>query len=304
MDCRSDHSCGVSHVKDHAFIVTKPLQLMVALSIMHQLEISERSQVIVVDAFAGARGVAERLAFLPEPFSGISVEFVDSVRTAYHLVRQNRFSVIFIDADVGVRKCIDLLRSRLSNFELDIRVYEEGLGTYRKDLYRGIKRSLLDFLGVGTRFGGFRLTSKLYLYAPDDYRESFPTSKVSLELIVKPLSAFIIDNFTLLSRLFDYKPPAFTKSHRCNLYLSNWAIDDLFISRFLALLGDSYIKPHPHITDFKNNNPHSLVVDPAIPAEIAILGLLELYESVDVYHHGSSVARYIANDSLNYITIE
>jgi len=304
MDCRSDHSCGVSRVKDHAFIVTKPLQLMVALSIMHQLEIAERSQVIVVNAFAGARGVAERLAFLAEPFSGISVKFVETIPTAYHFIRNNRFSVIFIDADVGVRKCIDLLRARLANSGLEIRVYEEGLGTYRKDLYQGFKRSLLNSLGIGTRFGGFGLTSKLYLYNPAEYQINFPKSKVLLELVAIPLSQFIYDHFGLLSCLFDYKAPASVRSHKCNLYLSNWSIDDLFINRFLALHGDSYIKPHPHITDFKNNNSHSLVVDPAIPAEIAILGFLSLYESVDVYHHGSSVERYITNDNVNYILID
>lgn len=302
MDCRSDHSYGIERVKDHAFIVTKPLQLMVALSIMHQLEIAGRSHVIVVDAFAGARGVAERLAFLPKPFSGISVAFVDSTTRAYHLLRDNRFSAIFIDADVGFRKAMDLLRIRLNNIEVSINVYEEGLGTYRADLYRGIKRRVLQSIGIGTRFGGFILTDSLYLYRPDEYEEAFRSIRPKLNAIKKSLVSFIVDYFDTLLVLFNYTPPDLIDGKKCSIYLSNWTIDTSFVNSFLLMPGDGYIKPHPHIINFQEDS-YRLVIDPAAPAEIAILSLLRIYDKVDVYHHGSSVERYVNDPRLHYIRV-
>lgn len=275
---------------------------MVALSIMHQLEIAERSHVIVVDAFAGARGVAERLGSLPEPFSGVSAVFVESPSKGYHLLRNSRFSAIFIDADVGVRKSVDLLRIRYSNPGLKINVYEEGLGTYRSDLYGGLKGSVLNYFGVGTRFGGFRFTSSLYLYDPKHYKVLFPGSEPKLERINRALPDFILDHFDTLSDLFDYKPNILPRSKNCNIYLSNWTIDKFFIEKFLSYGIDSYIKPHPHILDFKESE-YDLVIDAAAPAEIAIINFLKKYDFVDVYHHGSSIERYIKDSRVRYIRI-
>ncbi len=275
---------------------------MVALSIIKQLEIAGTSHIIVTRTFAGASGVAERLAHLEAPFSGISIVFAQSIPEAYQLLRRQRFSEIFIDADVGVRKFFDLLRIRFRHWRANINVYEEGLGTYRTDLYRGMKKSTLQLIGIGTRFGGSSLTSKLYLYSPSDYKRLFPSDGPTLIKIEEQLSTFINKHLVNLNDIFDYKSDYKVTSKDCLIYLSSWSVDQYFIKQLGLLSGDQYIKLHPHITDFDEIGSGNYI-DPSAPAEMVITELLTFYDNIDVYHHGSSVMRYIKSDRVSYNNI-
>ncbi|MGX9728047.1 MAG: hypothetical protein ACTFAK_12245 [Candidatus Electronema sp. VV] len=66
-------------------------------------------------------------------------------------------------------------------------VYEEGLGTYRKDLYTGTRKRLFDYFGIGTFFGG-----------------NFPLNGSKIRWIRKSLSDFITENCSDLQKLFGF----------------------------------------------------------------------------------------------------
>src|SRR5690606_35901220 len=116
-----------------------------ALSVINQLNIRTKAYLVIVDSFFNARSVYERMKSTDWEFSGLSFEFFVSRSEAHQFVRMHKVNNIFIDADVGVRKYFDLLRMKLNNRLLSINVYEEGIGTYRTDLYPGVKKLIFDF---------------------------------------------------------------------------------------------------------------------------------------------------------------
>lgn len=289
-------------VNTHAFIVTKPLQIIVSLSIIRQLEIANMSHVVVVDRFSNARRVWENLKSYEGAMCSLSTSFAATSEEAYRFLRNQRFSAIFIDSDVGLRRYLDLITIRLNNPDVDINVYEEGLGTYRTDLYDGIKKHLLRFLGIGTHFGGCKLTSAIYLYEPDEYSQLFPKPGLDVhQIAIKPVD-FIESFFGDICQLFEYlssMPRA--KEARCNVYLPSWSINELFINIFEALDGDNYVKPHPHARTFSSER--CTTIAPEVPAEILLFDLKNKYDIVNVYHNGSSVERYVEYPNINYVRI-
>lgn len=288
-------------MKEYAFVVSKPLQLIIALSIMTQLRIGQSVHVIVVDSFAGARDVCARLGSPDGPLKGVSAEFVGSTKDGYRALRKRRFSRIFIDCDVGAVRYLELLMIKAANPHLTINVYEEGMGTYRTDLYSGIKKNVLDLVGAGTAFGGCGLTSNLYIYNPDDYLSSFYKTKVNLIKIHQQIADLVCKMFGEMMTLFDYTPVSGAGS-KCNIYLSSWKFNESFLKRFQSFPGDRYIKPHPHLKD-ANAEADAVFLSAAVPAELVLIDLLKKYKCIDVYHHGSSIEKYIKSDRIQYMII-
>ena len=289
-------------MKDHVFIVTKPLQLMVSLSIIKQLDVAIRSHIIIVDAFAGAKGVADRLLASKGIFFGLSVEFIHSIPRAYRILRQQPYSNIFIDADVGVRKGIDLFRIWIANSKVKINVYEEGVGTYRNDIYSGVRKKLVEMFGFSTYFGGFILTSNIYIYNIEKYKSSFSKSKTKAIKIRKNINSFINENYKEITDIFSYRPITSDGGDSCIIYLSNWKLDKKVIKKLSRITDRLYVKPHPHIVaDFELSENNMIPAE--FPAEIVIMDLIRLYKKVYVYHHGSSVKNYVKSSSVNYIEL-
>lgn len=85
----------------------------------------------------------------------------------------------------------------------------------------------------------------------------------------------------------------------CRIYLSSWNVDFAFLEKFLSLSGDKYIKLHPHIKHApeKINNKASFLPT-NLPAEVIVMLMTKSYENVTIYHHGSSLAKYIPNTPL------
>lgn len=159
--------------KRSAFIITKPLQLLVSFSICQEYKFSIRPLFIIVDLFAGSKNVSDRFH---ETFSGsIDVVFVKTKGEAYAFCKKIKVDNLFIDSDVGVLNYFSLALLKLSINRLDIFVYEEGLGTYRKDLYSGLKKIVLSCMGVGVNFGGAAVSSKIFIYNPCEYKKNFPS---------------------------------------------------------------------------------------------------------------------------------
>src|SRR5690606_35914179 len=112
--------------------------------------------------------------------------------------------------------------------------------------------------------------------------------------IDEPISGTISRLGSDLQRVFGYYPHEAVSHEKCVVYLSGWKVDTEFVRRLSAMEGDTFVKLHPHIKRFDSE----LGVRPLngkIPAEIILLDMLNKYEDVVVYHHGSSVEQYIQN---------
>lgn len=290
------------HVRDTAFIVSQPLQILVALSIIKQKQIVESSYLLIVGTFYNAKMVFQRMKEVEWPMSGLAIEFFETHKAASRFSVKNNVKNYFCDGDVSLKKFFELLYLKFNVPSIRINVFEEGLGTYRADLYSGVKRNILRFLGVGTNYGGCVLTDRLYLFSPEAYRGVFPESKVKLEKILNRPIDIIILYFQSLSYIFDHSVVLEKSDEVCNVYLSSWVVDYDFLQKFSALPGDKYIKLHPRSKD-EGAKDCGILVSRTAPAEMALVNFMEKYKSVVVFHHGSSVERYIPEGNITFVKI-
>jgi hypothetical protein len=93
------------------------------------------------------------------------------------------------------------------------------------------------------------------------------------------------------------------KQQACAIYLSSWTVDDAALARLRIVDGLRIIKLHPHIKIDHCEGGNVMNVHHAIPAEILIRFASKHCKSVTVFHHGSSVTRYISRPNLEFIKV-
>lgn len=287
----------MTHLGKSAFLISKPLQLMIALCIVQQHQWDIKPVFVILDAFRGAESVAGRLS---RDFSHIQTPiFIKERVEAFSFLRKKKFNNLFVDSDVGLQNYIALALQKLSNHRLSIYVYEEGLGTYRTDLYSGFKKKLFSLMGVGVFFGACRFVSAIYVFNPEEYSARISSNGSKAIKIEQKLSIFIKSNYDALIQLFDFHGlPSKLKDYSfCSIYLTSWLVDKDFVVFFKSLKGDLFIKPHPHIKSELKYKGVDLIKS-NVPAELIIQYLINIYSFVFVYDHNSSVRRYLSEDNL------
>lgn len=286
-------------MRDTVFITTKPLQILVAVSIIKQLEIEKSSRLIIIDSFRNAELVCERMASAEWSLKNLELAFMKSRKEAHRFVLTNKARNVFIDGDVGVRWFFDLLYLKLFFRNRKINVYEEGLGTYRTDIYPNLKKKLFNFLGIGTNYGGCVFTDNIYIYDKCEYLKNFPKLREKVIRITCGVFDIISDEVEFWSRVFGPLPVVVKDNNECRIYLSSWKLDEKFLILFRNMSGDKYIKPHPHIKE-NLKLEFADVIPGGIPAEFILMDLVKKYKNVKVFHHGSSVERYILAKNLEF----
>ena len=228
---------------------------------------------------------------------------------AYNILPNLSCSRLFIDSDVGVRRYIQLAFLKLRKPRLIVSVYEEGVGTYRDDLYRGWKKRLFQVFGVGTYFGGCFFTTQIYVYRSDEYSRKLGCCGVEIVKLQNTIEMLIVSRLSDLKRIFDVTPSCLDgaeaeQQDECLIYLSSWLIDKEVVNKLSLQTGLKIIKPHPHIRTTVNlEGLGFLILEGAFPAELLVLWVSERFNKVTLYHHGSSVERYISRDNVEFIQL-
>lgn len=270
------------------FLVSKPLQFFLASSIARDGVNATDRFLYVVNGFHGACEFFERL--MPHEFGFEQKFFFEEWGEAYRHFSKGGVDQVFIDSDVGVNKFLTLMCLRFSAPDLRIAVYEEGIGTYRDDLYSGLKRRLLSSCGVGVHFGGSSFVDEVWVTRPAAYVGQFGSKK--------PVKLFSIsyEDFSIsgLGELFSGKKFLVSRgSAECIFYMTGWTIDYGLLDDLEQRSGvDIFVKLHPHIKDnsLKLSNAKSL--PPSLPAEFVISELAKAYDYVTVLHCGTSAEFY------------
>lgn len=290
-----------------AFIITKPLQFMVAVSIIEQENLSGCVDILVVDIFSDAGKFVESYHEISPGWGNMCL--FKTHADAYRHARKRKYRQLFIDTDCGIQKAFTLLRQKVASSSTEIIVYEEGVGTYRSDLYGNpIRRLAVRAFGAGAAFGGSVFTNRIYVYDPPLYLRQVGRLGGSPCKINTNLINFARTNRSILDNLFAV--PEVTPGRQgepCNLYLTNWGIDKDVTAAIAAKPGVFFIKPHPHLAHLSADDSKfmsALVIAAGVPAELLILRLLDNYPNLTVFHHGSSAARYLAGAGANFVNVD
>lgn len=289
-------------MKRAAFIVSKPIQILVALNLAEQIDGLELVTLIIVDEFHGAEDVFNKFQDSSYFASNTEFEFVVSKRAAFKKIAHSKIVSLFIDSDVGLKNYASLILLKGMRRNLTINVFEEGIGTYRDDLYLGWKKFALDSIGAGTHFGGASVTKSIYVFDHSAYCDIFDKDSIKAKPIRGTVMAYLDRHSSELARVFSYRAPESSGANNCHVYLSSWRFSRRFFEDFGSAAGDLFVKPHPHIRSVPEWI-YGTIVSATVPSELVINDLSSRYSSVNVYHHGSSSEFYIRRKNVNFVKI-
>lgn len=286
----------------YGFIITKPLQLMIVLAIIKQLPEKIHKELLIIDFFADAEKVSIKLSEIID--STFSVIFLKDDIQAFNLSGKKKYKKLFMDSDVGFFRNLTLFNLKIRSIKTIFCTYEEGIGTYRNDLYFGVKRTFLKIIGCGVNFGGNWLTRELYVYNIDEV--PLKKSKTRIVRINKNIQNLIEEDKYFLAYVFDDYEflNEFSKfnNYNCLVYLSSWDIDLELFDLLKSIRSECFVKLHPHIKIQLERHVNFHIIDSRIPAEIFLSNLSFYCNKILVIHHGSSVDRYIKNEKIEFIT--
>lgn len=290
------------------FLVTKPLQLLISLAIIENITSSGPISLLIVDDFFDAKNVYSALNNSKNLTRIDNIIYFENHSDAFKYLEINKYNIIFIDSDVGFKRFIQLLKLKISNPKNQLIVYEEGLGTYRNNIYKSPKKNILEIFGIGTYFGGCIFTNAIYVLSPNEY-----ISKLGNKTPVRKICTSLLDILNkhkrLINNIFpeiDYVSSEYSNDkNTCLVYMSGWNINFDVLKPYLNENLSIFIKLHPHIKSFsdeiKNNTKNFIYVTPSLPAEVLLDHLSRNFKKVKVIHHGSSITRYIDKNNIEYI---
>lgn len=282
------------------FITERPTQIITALAICEQLISSSEILIIVSNCYSDATGIVHRLK---EAEPQISFNLTENYEMAIEYAAKQLPAHLFIHWDVGFGTQKRLRRLRKINADEKISVFEEGIGTYRHDIYTPLKRKVFQILGLPTNIGGSKYIDEIYVY--DKYKYITNAKKLPNEIvaITNSLESFIYSKQNKLNHVFSDQ--GFTNELEkslgddCYIYLSNWNFDFTDLYEFAQENGLKILKLHPFCKmEIETNN--FLVAPKSLPAEILISMASRLFNTITVYHQGSSVPIYISAKNVKF----
>lgn len=282
------------------FVVSKPLQLMVVLSLLQQLKFEKKPLIAVMDGFNNAEKVTENLK--KRLSDRCVVEFFPSGAHPLKILLGRKVDHLFLDSDVGFVKAIQLLKLKHCHPNLDFYVFEEGRGTYRTDMYGGLKKNVFDSIGVATCFGASPLTKGIFVINDVEYQSCLPNLSNKVTKIENDIQDIIKIEQEILNDLFYFNVSDLTGkpgSKHCSVYLCDWQLNKSFLNEFQMLKGDLFCKRHPH-SKIKEEILGVFQIESFLPSELVLFNLLLNYEKVVVFHENSSTCRYLKHDKLHY----
>lgn len=286
----------------HSFIAGTPLHVMISLSLIRQLELHDSAKLKIVDYFIGAEDVYRRLLTLYWEYSAVEVTFFPSHRRAYADSVKDGTTHLYLDSDTSFQRHLDLIALKIARPNMDIRVFEDGVGSYRTDLYHGKKKRIFEALGLSTYLGGSPFTNAVFVYEKSRYSKLFPQIRATVIQIEEPLRQTIARLSNDLNYVFGHHHNYLKSDQKCIVYLSSWEVDYDFIESMNNLEGSCFIKLHPHIKSF-SSIAGVTELNSRVPAEIILFDLANNFSSVDVFHHGSSVEQYVQAENVHFSKI-
>lgn len=286
-----------------AFIITKPIQLLMTLAILKQEKFHTNIIIYFCDSFYDAENVECR--FKQEVKGQIITYFCKTRIEAINFAAHKNLDNLYLDSDVGVQHYIALTGFKLRNLFCRISIFEEGLGTYRVDSYTGVMKLILRMFGVGSNYGDYIFTSHIYLYKPVEYLEKFRKQRNKTIQIENSIWSVIEDNKKLLNKTFgiNLNDECFEKRKICYIYLTGHSIDNKFLEHFKNIEGALFIKYHPHIKKHTDIEGVKILYQSA-PIECILHELIVIYKNIVIYDHESASRRYVSDSRIKFKSIQ
>ena len=288
-----------------AFITATPLQIIIALSIKNQYKDKDKEKIdiLIIGYFHDANNVCERLKknFSQEINFKYFHKYFEAIKYAGHI----RYDELFIHWDVGFRTNLYIYKLLSKSPKTVISVFEEGIGTYRDDIYSNPQKKLFKFLNLPVNIGGHPKTKKLYIYSPLEYKKNVTKPTIEIQEIFATVDVTIDKYLEEFESVFDPDDFLINLINRtekeCLIYMSSWDFNISMLDSLVKKDVVKILKLHPHIVKAPKILSEDFFVSPnSLPAEILIKTASKYFEKVTVIHNGSSVTRYVTAENILY----
>lgn len=295
-----------------AFIITKPIQYLIVLTIKNQLT-NQKDELFVINNFQDSNLFINNI----EKNNWNNIILLSNKNEIFAFLIKNKYQEIYLDSDVGLINYLFFFRLKLIKLNLKIIIFEEGMGTYFKEnyFYNFIKILFYKLFGIGTNFGSSIFTSSIFLYKPLVYlalKQRYPRNVIGIKMDIESLYEF---NHEYLNKLcncdkLEHDLKKFSFNNDCIIILGTWIepyrklnfldekIKKTIQEANLNLTNDCIIiKEHPN-ENRRNTIPkfdHQIIFNYNTPVEILIYHLLFRFSTIKIIHHESTVEHYVTN---------
>ncbi|MEQ9297721.1 MAG: hypothetical protein RIF33_04115 [Cyclobacteriaceae bacterium] len=246
----------------------------------------------IVNAFDGASFVYSNISGLN--LVKLNVIFLKGYMAVFPGIWRSRIDRLYIDTDIGFWRRLLIFLSMAK----ETVVYEEGFGTY--DIFRFGPMKMIH-----SYFGSFFMTNFLMVYHPEKLH---PTVAYKGCAFSQSLQKFIETNWDLM-KIIMRNPENDQRINsikgNVSIYVTRRNLDKRNLSELDAQYdGKILVRPHPGLVD--ELEPKYILSNAYFSGEMEVLNLLvnPNISSVRLYHHGTSMERYIQHPSLQYIEVD
>lgn len=282
------------------FVTERPTQIITALALCDNLDLKEEVQIIVANRFDDASKIVRRLS---DTETRLNFRLVSNYDDAIEIAAGEQPTHLFIHWDVGFGTQKRLRRLKQNNTGLRISIFEEGIGTYRQDIYPPLKKLIFKMLGLPVNVGGSRYINDIYVYDREKYISNARVQPRDVIQINPRLVDVIAEKEAQLVFIFSGQEliEALEASDRsvCTIYLSDWHFKETDLEGLVPNRGARVLKLHPHCKAHLSKND-ILIAPNSLPAELLVMVASRLFEFVIIYHHGSSVPLYISPRNVEF----
>jgi hypothetical protein len=281
---------GVTRKASVGFVATKPVQIITSLNVIRQLG-RPNALLSVTPTFHAALSVIARLARGSDGYADV-LQARSRVSAILALVSRG-VERVFLDSDVGLRTPFAMWMSRTLGSSVRFSLYEEGTSLV-EPLPEQRPNRFYRTLGATSALGEGALTEEVWTYAAEAVKKRLPARTV--RSIDMSLTDFVRSERDLLIDVFW---PSFAADSsqwsgaRCCVYLSSWNVEPSAFAYLARTKAFTVCKFHPHIGATAVPTGVDQVIDAAVPAELLILELARVFDSVEVLHQGSATAGYV-----------
>lgn len=290
-------------MKKKIFICERPLQILIVHSIMSQLADCRFIEVCIVGAFSNASKVFSGLSRL-KLREETELKYFGTYEHALKYALSTKNAEVFIHWDVGFRMSIKLMLAKSLN-NLTVNVYEEGLGTYKRSIFTGLKEKIFLKIGVSINCGGHSSTNSIYVFDPVAYKNNAFRPARKIIKIEKSIDSFMSENREVIATIFDVRGLRDLMENddmeSCVIYMTNYTVNITDIECLRSRSERIIIKAHPHMKEQIKTGFPVFVCPNEVPAELLIDMAANKYKRVQVFHNGSSVSGYIRRGNLTFV---
>lgn len=283
------------------FFCTKPLQYFNVSNIVSLFK-DDKNILILIPNFSGANKAYEKIVEHDSQWDSVFI-FNTKLEAFDEIIATTGFNKIFVDTDL--HRELKFLNKKSQG---DLFVYEEGLGTYEKEITKvsnKVWKNLLLLMAVKFKIlngamGGNRRTKSIFVY---DYNRYDSVHKNNRQISF-PFK--FIENYNnkkdIFDEVFELNSFNFPNSSKILLFLTGSRLDLNYSLEYekIKLSGDydlSIFKPHPLVGANYSSDCEGYS---QVMAEILLLKLISLNNNIVVYHFGCAAEMYIKDKKVEF----